>query len=140
ARFIPASILGERTLFVAAGAVDAYVDFSGVGKGAIEVSDDRRHATVTLPHARLESVNLDHRRTYVYAEERGVLNRLGELFGEDPNSEQRLYQLAESKIGKAANRSGLTEQAERNTRAMLIGMLGSLGYSKITVRFSESGR
>src|SRR6266542_2448416 len=39
ARFIPSFIKGERTLFVAAGSVDAAIDFSRIGKGAIKVSD-----------------------------------------------------------------------------------------------------
>ncbi|MQA28194.1 MAG: DUF4230 domain-containing protein, partial [Micromonosporaceae bacterium] len=58
APFIPSSILGGRTLFVAAGTVDAYVDFSGVSKGAITVSEKEKSATVRLPHAELERVNL----------------------------------------------------------------------------------
>ncbi|MGH3715527.1 MAG: DUF4230 domain-containing protein [Micromonosporaceae bacterium] len=137
APFIPSSILGERTLFVAAGSVDAYVDFSTVDKGAIRVSEDGKRATVRLPHAQLESVNLDHKRSYVHAQQRGVLNRLSDLFDANPGSEQRLYQLAEVKIGKAAERSKLTAQAERNTRTMLTGMLRQLGYTTITVTFTN---
>ncbi len=45
--------------------------------------------------------------------------------------------LAEKKIQTAAERSRLTRQAEQNTRAMLVGMLGSLGYTTVTVKFSE---
>ncbi|MGH3735569.1 MAG: DUF4230 domain-containing protein [Micromonosporaceae bacterium] len=138
APFIPSSVLGERTLFVAAGSVDAYVEFSGLSKGAITVSSDGQRATVRLPHARLEPVNLDHKRSYVYARERGVLNRVGELLSDNPRSEQRLYQLAEAKIGTAAARSKLTAQAETNTRAMLVGMLGQLGYRSVTVEFGKS--
>jgi hypothetical protein len=135
AAFIPDSILGERTLFVAAGSVDAYVDFSAVGKGAIKLSEKSHRATVRLPHAQLEKVNLNHKRSYVYAEERGVLNRIGEFFDRDPNKQRKLYVLAEKKIQTAAERSRLARQAETNTRAMLVGMLGSLGYTKVTVKF-----
>src|SRR6266568_1134608 len=41
ARFVPSFIKGQRTLFVAAGSVDAEVDFSRIDKGAIKVSEDR---------------------------------------------------------------------------------------------------
>ncbi len=137
AAFIPDSILGERTLFVAAGTVDAYVDFSGLKKGAIKASEKTHTATVRLPHARLEKVNLNHKRSYVYADERGVLNRISDFFDRDPNKQRKLYVLAEKKIQTAAERSRLTRQAEQNTRAMLVGMLGSLGYTTVTVKFSE---
>ena len=33
AAFLPTAIVGQRTLFVAVGSVNAYVDFSGLGKG-----------------------------------------------------------------------------------------------------------
>ncbi|MGH3647957.1 MAG: DUF4230 domain-containing protein [Micromonosporaceae bacterium] len=135
APFVPSSVLGERTLFVAAGSVDAYVEFSGIDKGAIRVSEDGKRATVRLPHAQLEPVNLDHSRSYVYEQQRGVLNRVGDLLSGNPRSEQRLYQLAEAKIGKAAARSKLTAQAETNTRTMLVGMLAQLGYTTVTVEF-----
>lgn len=136
APWVPSSILGERTLFVAAGSVDAYVDFSGVSRDAIKVSTDGKRATVRLPHAALEPVNLDHKRSYVYTKQRGVLNRLNDLFEDNPNSEQRLYQLAETKIAAAAARSRLAAQAERNTRTMLTGMLRQLGYTHVTVSFA----
>ena len=32
---------------------------------------------------------------------------------------------------------GLTERAEQNTKTMLEGMLGSLGFERVTVRFAE---
>jgi hypothetical protein len=42
AKFMPAFIRGQRTLFVGAGSVDAIVDFAGLDQRAISVSDDRR--------------------------------------------------------------------------------------------------
>src|SRR4051812_23631958 len=56
AKLVPSFIKGQRTLFLAAGSVDAAVDFRGLGKapGAVEVSGDRRAVTITLPPAHLE--------------------------------------------------------------------------------------
>src|SRR6266540_7171317 len=62
---IPLVIKGERTLFVAAGNVDAEVDFSAIDKGAIRVSEDRRSAQITLPRARLTKAHVDPDRSYV---------------------------------------------------------------------------
>src|SRR6266508_3699187 len=54
----PLVIKGERTLFVAAGNVDAEVDFSAIDKGAIKVSEDRRSAQITLPRAHLTKAHV----------------------------------------------------------------------------------
>ena len=132
---IPLAVKGQRTLFVAAGSVDAEVDFSTIDKGAIRVSDDGRSVQVTLPRARLTKARIDPDNSYVFSRERGLLDRLGSVLSDNPTSERRLYQLAEDRLEAAATRSGLVEQAERNTRAMLQSMLRSLGYRDVTVTF-----
>ncbi len=137
ADFIPSALLGERTLFVAAGSVDAYVDFSKISDKAITTSADKGSVTVRLPEPGLEKPNIDHNRSYVFAEQRGLLDRFKSLVSDNPNRQRELYQLAEQKIGTAANDAKLTDRAEANTRAMLTGMLRSLGYSKVTVTFGE---
>ena len=136
ARFIPSIIKGQRTLFVAAGSVDAEVDFSRIGRGAIQVSDDGRSATVTLPHPSLGKVRIDPDKSYVASQSRGILDRVGSLFASNPNGQRELYQLADQRIQSAAVESGLVERAEQNTRAMLESMLRSLGYTKVTVTFT----
>src|SRR5687767_3234748 len=50
---LPSGLLGSRTLFIAYGSVDATVDFSTIGDGAVEVSDNRLSATITLPTPQL---------------------------------------------------------------------------------------
>jgi hypothetical protein len=137
ARGIPLLIKGERTLFVAAGTVDAEVDFSTIDRGAIEVSADGRSARVTLPRAHLTRAHIDPDRSYVFSRKRGLLDRLGSVLSDNPTSERQLYQLAEDRLAAAATQSGLVEQAERNTRAMLESMLRSLGYREVTVTFRD---
>src|SRR5918992_1039738 len=55
AKLLPSFIKGERTLFVAAGTVDAAVDFKGLAKDpdAVQVSDDRRSVRLRLPRPEL---------------------------------------------------------------------------------------
>jgi len=138
---LPAAILGERTLFVAAGSVDAGVDFSGIGRGAVVVSEDRRSAVITLPRARLSKAKLDLDRSYVYDRRQGVLNEIGLLFEDERNTERDVYLLAERKLDEAAAKgSGLVARAERNTRAMLESLLGSLGFTSVDVRFETDPR
>ena len=46
--------------------------------------------------------------------------------------------LAEQKIIEAAMASDLRARAEQNTETMLKGLLGSLGFSKVTVEYAAS--
>lgn len=133
ARFLPGSLRGKRTLFVGNGSVDAYVDFSKLGSGAVTVNSDRTAATVTLPHARLEPTNLDPKHSYVYATERGLLDRFGDFFSSNPNNQRQLYVLASQKIQTAAAQSGLKQRADANTKTMLENMLKALGFTTVTV-------
>lgn len=136
AGFLPPAIVGQRTLFVAIGSVNAYVDFSRLADDAVIVGADRRSAQIRLPHAALDKPNLDHKRSYVYAEERGIVDRLQAFFDQAPNEQAQLYQVAERKIADAATQSGLTGRAEANTRTLLQGMLRTLGYQEVTITYA----
>ncbi len=134
-RFVPSFIKGERTVFLAGGSVDASVDFSALGDGAIEVSEDGQAVTLRLPHARLSVPRVDPERSYVVSRDRGLLDRAGSVFADSPTGERDLYLLAEEKLGAAAGDAGLVERAEANTTSMLETMMGSLGFSDVTVIF-----
>ena len=137
ANFLPDAIKGTRTLFVGAGGVDAYADFSGLGKDAVTVSEDRTQATVRLPRAQLEKPSLDNPRSYVFAQQRGLFDRVQDFLSASPSDQRELYLLAEKKISEAAVSSDLRARADANTRTMLEGMLKSLGFTKVTVKFTD---
>ena len=132
---LPSFLQGSETLFIGQGTDIAFVNFGGLKGRAIQVSDKRSAVTVTLPPAQLEPAVLNVKQSYVYAQQQGLLNRIGNFFGGNPNSQQQVYIAAEQKIQAAARRSPLLSEAERNTRAMLVGMLSSLGFHRITVTF-----
>lgn len=138
ASFLPSFIEGSSTLFVAEGTDNAFVDFSRLGGREIAVSRNRTAVTVQLPPARLEPAVLNVRQSYVYAQQQGLLNRIGNFFSSNPNSQQQVYVLAQQRIQSAARHSPLLAEAERNTRAMLTSMLASLGFRQITVRFAAA--
>jgi hypothetical protein len=136
-KYVPDFLVNDRTLFVAAGSVEAYVDFSRIGQGAITESADHRTVEIKLPAPQLNKPSLDHDKSYVFAQEKGLLNHLGDVFANDPNKLQELYKLGDQKIAEAATGSGLQQRAEENTRRMLDGMLRSLGYTSITINFAS---
>jgi hypothetical protein len=139
AEFLPDAVRGNRTLFVGKGSVGAYVDLGDVGEDAVKVGKDRKSASVTLPPARLEKPALDADRSYAVTKERGILDRLGDVFSDNPGDEREVHQLAVRHIGDAARQSDLEDRAEKNTRNMLRELLRSLGYEKVTVRFTDGG-
>jgi hypothetical protein len=136
-RGVPLALKGQRTLFVAGGSVDAEVDFSTLGEGAIKVSGDGKRAEIILPHARLTKARVDPEQSRVFSRERGLLDRLGSVLSDNPTSERQLYLLAQEKMQAAASESGLQARAEENTRAMLESMLRSLGYTQVSVTFRD---
>jgi uncharacterized protein DUF4230 len=133
---LPSFLQGSETLFIGQGTDIAFVDFSRLKGKAIQVSANRAAVTVTLPHAQLEPAVLNVKQSYVYAQQQGLLNRIGNFFGGNPNSQQQVYIAAQQRIQTAANRSPLLAEADRNTRGMLNGMLSSLGFQRITVNFA----
>ncbi|MEU7412216.1 DUF4230 domain-containing protein [Streptomyces sp. NPDC042638] len=139
ARFLPDAIRGTRTLYVGAGTVDAYVDLGQVGEKDVTVNADRTSAALRLPHARLGRPALDPDHSYAVSKQRGLLDRLGDLFSDNPNSEQAVQKLAVRHIGDAARSSGLTGRAETNTTDMLQGLLHSLGFREVRVSYRTGG-
>ncbi|MGW7195012.1 DUF4230 domain-containing protein [Streptomyces chryseus] len=140
AKYLPDAVRGTRTLFVGAGTVGAYVDLGKVGEGQVTVNEDRTAATLRLPHARLGEPALDPDRSYAVSKERGLLDRLGDLFSDNPADERAVNRLAARHIGEAAEESELTARAEKNTTSMLQGLLRSLGFKDVTVHYGDAGR
>ncbi|MFJ4817350.1 MULTISPECIES: DUF4230 domain-containing protein [Streptomyces] len=137
AKLLPDAIRGTRTLYVGAGTVDAYVDLGKVGENDVKVNGDRTSATLRLPHARLGKPALDPDRSYAVSKQRGLFDRLGDLFSDNPNGEQAVQKLAVRHIGDAAKESELTARAESNTTGMLEGLLRSLGFKEVRVSYGS---
>ncbi|MER6207181.1 MULTISPECIES: DUF4230 domain-containing protein [unclassified Streptomyces] len=137
AKYLPDAIRGTRTLYVGAGTVEGYVDLGKLGKQDVTVNSDRTSASIKLPHATLGKPALDPDHSYTVSKQRGLLDRIGDVFSDNPNSEQAVQKLASKHIGEAAKTSGLTTRAETNTTNMLKGLLGSLGFTDVNISYSS---
>jgi hypothetical protein len=124
-KWVPAALAGERMLFVAAGSVNAFVDFGTLKDDGLVLSPDGKTVELRLPKPQLDKPNLHHDRSYVFSQERGLINDLQALAG--PPDQQKFYVAAEAKLAEAAKQSELLKRAEDNTRVMLTGMLQALG-------------
>jgi hypothetical protein len=132
----PAFIAGRRTLFVAVGTVNGYVDLSGLADKDLELSADGKSVTVRLPEPELGKPNLNFDQSYIFGQDRGIMDRIVDAF-ETPEQSQ-FYKIAETKMTAAAEESELRKQAAENTKAMLTGMFGSLGI-QVTFLGDTSG-
>ena len=132
--FLPSFIAGSQTLFIGVGTDIAYVNFAQLKGSAIRVAAGRT-VTITLPPAQLEPAVLNVRQSYVFAEQQGLINRVAGFFSGNPNSQQQVYILAQRRIQSAARSSSLLTDAQRNTTAMLTGMLTSLGFKHVTITY-----
>jgi hypothetical protein len=135
AKFLPDALKGSRTLYVGAGTVGAHVDLGKIDEDGVTVNTERTTATIRLPQAQLGKPALDEDRSYAVSKERGLLDRLGDFFSDNPGDEQAVRQLAVRYIADAAKETDLTGRAEKNTTSMLKGLLGSLGFEKVTVTY-----
>ena len=136
AKFLPDVIKGKRTIFLAIGSVDAYVDFRKLGDDAVSVSSDRKSVSITLPRAQLSTPNVDPNESRVLNQDLGLVDRLGNLFSDQPNPQnQQMYQLAEQRLADAAKQVGLQKRAEDNTRTTLDKLMSSLGFTTVNITY-----
>ena len=137
---LPSFLAGERVLFVAAGSVDATVDFSDLTPSSVTTNADRTSITVTLPPVQLAPPRLDLERSYVADHQRGLKERIQDAMGSQASGEdmQTLYRLAEQRLAQAGARTkDLQTRAEGSTRTMLIALFSAAGYTNVTVNFAN---
>ncbi len=137
-RYLPSVISGERVTFLATGSVDAYVDFADVAAQGVEMAPDRRSVEITLPAPQLGEATIDPDNSRVVDRDRGLLDRIGGMFEENPSSEAEFYALAEQRLEGAAADSDLLARAEDNTRDMLTALGRSMGFDEVTVTFEPA--
>jgi Protein of unknown function (DUF4230) len=134
---VPDFLVNERTLFVGSGTVEEYVEFGSLNGNALKVDNEKKSVQITLPPPQQSTAALDMDKSYVVAEERGLLNRIGDAFRDDPNKQQRVYQMAQQRITDAAKSSGLDQRAEANTQKMLESLFTRLGFTSVSVTFTK---
>jgi Protein of unknown function (DUF4230) len=137
-KYVPDFLLNRHSLYIAYGSVQAYVDFSAIGDSSIKQTPDGKTVNITLPAPQLGEARLDLSRSYMFAEERGIFDKIGDAFNNDPNRVQEVQRRAEEVLTQAATQSQLLQTAETNTRNMLTSMLKSLGFTTVTVDFSKA--
>jgi hypothetical protein len=137
AKYLPSFIKGERVTALVTGTVRATVDFGGLDQDAIKVSDDRRTIRLTLPDPVLSDADVQESSTKIVSRDRGLIDRLGDVFSGNPVDDRPLYQAAEKKLEKAAAQSDLQEQARTNTERWLRTFLGAAGFDRVEITWTK---
>ena len=81
-KFLPDFVAGERSVMVAAGTVDAKVDFTNLTEQNIVTSEDRKSVVIHLPAAVVADPRVDNERTEVVSR-RAIKPRYWEEIKED---------------------------------------------------------
>lgn len=136
-KWVPSFIAGDRVQFVAVGTIDATVDFSGVGDDSVIYDAETNSATVILPAPRLGDPVIDLDSSGVMNRDRGILDRLGGVFSDNPTAEKSLIQEAEGKMVAAVADTDLMRRAEQSTEAMLTSLITALGVDDVRVVFEQ---
>jgi len=131
-RFLPDVLSGQQTTFLAAGSVDATVDLGA----AIVKHTASGGVMVTLPTPVVDGVHVDSERSRVLDRDRGLFDRVGDVFTDDPDDDRDLYLLAEDELGRAAGEGELLAQAETSARRTVEDLLGQVGATEVTVLFA----
>jgi hypothetical protein len=134
-QWVPSFIAGDRVQFIAVGTVDAVVDFRALDAKSVVVDEDTSTVTVTLGAVSLQRPVLDMELSHVMNRDRGLINRVGGMFNDNPTSETRLFREAEDKIANAATQTELVERAQTNVTLSLTSLIRALGYDNVIVEF-----
>jgi hypothetical protein len=134
-KWVPGFIAGERVQYVAVGTVDATVDFAELTDGSILFDDENESATIILPAPTIGDPVIDFENSGVMNRDRGVLDRLGGMFNDNPTAEESLIVEAQDKMLAGVGESDLLERAEANTEKMLTTLLNGVGVTTVNVVF-----
>lgn len=134
-RYVPGFLKGERTTFLAQGAVDAVVDLGELDEDAVIVAEDGS-VTVLLPPAQLAEPVIDHEASGVLDRDRGVLDRVSGVFADEPTSDKGLYREAEQRLAEAAADSELRATGEAEAAETIERLLREAGITEVRVVFA----
>lgn len=135
--FLPDFIKGERVTAIVTGTVRATVDFGSLGPNAVKVSDDGRSIRLTLPEPHLSGVDIDEGNARIVSRDRGVIDRIADVFSSNPTDDAPVYKAAEKKLDAAARQSDVLAQAKTNTERWMRTFLGAAGFSRVEIDWTS---
>jgi Protein of unknown function (DUF4230) len=123
--------IGDRKILMSCQAtIKAGIDFAKIEVDDIAIDGDE--VTLTLPPAKMISLNIRPEDIKVEFQEVGVLRQ-----SFNQSEKDFLLSQGESQIRSSVEAIGVLKTAETNATVFLTQFLKQLGYKKITVRFGD---
>ena len=104
---------------------------------AVIFDEDSGRVVVILPEPTIGDPVIDYENSGVMNRDRGVLDRLGGIFSDNPTGEEKLIVAATEKMVAAVPASDLLQRAEENTEEMLTTLLTGAGVEDVDVVFER---
>lgn len=109
----------KRSIVIVTGKAHAGIDLKD--KARIEIDEKQRVVRITVPHARVMSVEVETLKTY--DEDRGLWNWF------KPADRDTIFLLARAQLLHAANDLSVTDHAEEGARKVLTALFKPEGYT-----------
>lgn len=123
--------IGDRKIyFTCIANVKAGIDLSGFSAENVKADRSAGTAVVTLPHARILSVELPPDKIV-----EKYCSVTGFRWNFTPEEKRALLKQGEEDIIAKVEQNGILEDAERNSSDLVRKMFTGLGYEKVTVKF-----
>lgn len=121
----------EKIALLLRGVVEAGVELNLLTTADVQIDDERRSVTLTLPPPAILKCYVDDQHTR-------VLERTKPWFvSYDATLDQSARQSGLAKIRKDALEMGILEQARKNAETSCRQLLGLFGFERITIQFRE---
>lgn len=132
-RFLPGFLSGERVVAIVDGAVRATVEFGDLDEESVQVDEESGSISITLPSPELREADIDEQSVRVVARDRGLADRLGDVFVTNPTDDSPVFERAVELMNAAAKESNLTETARANTEQWFVTLMGAAGFETVDV-------
>jgi hypothetical protein len=133
APYLPDFLKGERVVALVTGTVRGVVDFGELDEDSVTVDEDRTTIRVVLPEPVLSDADIEESSARIIARNRGLVDRLGDVFSANPTDDTEIYRAAEEKVTAAARDSDLLDEARANTEEWLRTFLRAAGFETVEV-------
>jgi hypothetical protein len=120
----------RKILFGCTAYLKAGVDLSNFTSENVVIDEEQKSIVVTLPHAKLLSINMPPSETKLLYEQ--VPTFRGNFTAAESNG---LLQQGEEDVLNQVKDLGILADAEKNAKDFFKAMLGQMGFSVITVKF-----
>lgn len=124
----------RKILFECRGSVKAGIDLGTGNSYKVDIDEEAKSITLTLPAAKILAINLSPENTKMVYEKVSKTR-----FNFDAVERTELLRQGEAAIRKDISKeTDILKEAEKNTTSFFTAMLSQLGFKQITIKYKEA--